>query len=77
NRREALKRQKQREKDSSEGFGSAELADIAADERLLSLPEPEKPRPLHDFDRSSVMKSVEDNALRCRKPPGESGSTLS
>ncbi|XP_040568935.2 coiled-coil and C2 domain-containing protein 2A [Lepeophtheirus salmonis] len=70
-KKEARKRQKQREKDAEKGSGTAELADIAADEKIISTPDIEKPKPVTDFDWELVKKKVTENAFKCRKPPGE------
>jgi hypothetical protein len=49
-RREARQRHKRHQRDMERGRGSVDADSFAADEELLSQPEPEKPAPPLEFD---------------------------
>ncbi len=49
-RREARQRHKRHQRDMERGRGSVDADSFAADEELLSQPEPEKPAPPPEFD---------------------------
>lgn len=57
-RREARKRKKQHEKDAERGEGCADAQEMAEDDKLLSMPAPEKPHPPQEFDKEVVLAKV-------------------
>ena len=57
-RRDARKRKKQHEKDAERGEGCADAQEMAEDDKLLSMPAPEKPQPPPEFDEEAVLAKV-------------------
>ena len=61
-RREARKRKKQHEKDAEKGEGCADAQEMAEDDKLLSMPAPEKPQPPQEFDKEAILAKVSKQA---------------
>ncbi len=57
-RRDARKRKKHRELDCAAGSGTADAAEMEADESILAQPEQEKPEKPKPFDQDEELKKV-------------------
>jgi hypothetical protein len=87
-RKEARKRQKQRQKDAERGVGSADVGEMAADDDLLAAPETAKPEQPADFDETKARQEVMMHiacllaalplsvVARSRRGPGRAGAYL-